>query len=424
MGKRIVLIGAGSAMFGLGALGDIFKCSALEGSTVVLHDIDETALNKVASVTRQFIDETQKNYKVVATTSRKEALKGADFCIISIEVGERYKLWSQDWNIPLQLGIPQVYGENGGPGGIFHALRIIPPILDICEDIERICPEALIICLSNPVSTICLAVSRRHPGLKLIGLCHEISLLIKQLPQILGTDFSNLAIKAGGLNHFSVLTEAKYKNDGRDAYPDIREKAPAFYESLPEHGLNRTFLRIYGCLPITTDSHFGEYIPWAQDAADHQGILDFYQSYKHACTKPIDAFKRLSHGTRPTEYWRSVSIIEGLLTDSKHEELAVNVRNDGCIACLPDDIYVEVPAMIDVDGVHGMKLTGLPIGFEALLSNRIGVLRMTVEAVLNHSKAYALQALLSEPVVNSLDSAEKLLVMMLRYQKPYLGYLK
>ena len=424
MKKKIVLIGAGSAMFGLGALGDIFKCSALEGSTVVLHDHNETALDKVASITREFIEDNNKHFTIIATTSRKEALKGADFCIIAIETGDRYKLWEQDWKIPLQLDIPQVYGENGGPGGIFHALRIIPPILDICADIADICPDALIINLSNPVSTICLAISKRFPQLRLIALCHEISTMIRHLPRILNTDFSELSIQAGGLNHFSVLLKAAYKATGEDAYPDIIKNAPAFYENRPDHGLASAFLQIYGCLPITSDCHFGEYIPWAYEAADHMGILDYYSRYKYECTKPIDALKRLEQGTLPAEYWRSVAIIKGIITDSKHEELAVNVRNDGFIACLPDDLFVEVPAVIDADGIHGIKLENIPVGFEALLCNRVGVLRMTVEAVLHQSKAYALQALLSEPVVNGIQRAEKLLAMMLEYQKPYLDYLK
>jgi len=140
-GIRIVLIGAGSAMFGLGTLGDIFKCKALEGSTIVLHDINPQALSKVEGIARKVIQERQLPYTLSATTSREQALQDATFCIISIEVGDRYKLWEQDWHIPLQYGIRQVYGENGGPGGLFHSLRIIPPILEICEDVTKICPH-------------------------------------------------------------------------------------------------------------------------------------------------------------------------------------------------------------------------------------------------------------------------------------------
>jgi alpha-galactosidase len=423
MRKRIVLIGAGSAMFGLGALGDIFKCGALEGSAVVLHDINESALKRVESVVRGYIDQAGLPFEVLVTTSRPDALKEADFCIISIEAGNRYELWEQDWRLPLQLGIPQVYGENGGPGGLFHSLRIIPPILDICEDITHICPQALIINLSNPMTTIMQAILKKFPELQVVGLCHEISSLIEHLPKILGVRFSDLSIKAGGLNHFSVLAEATYKATGTDAYPNIREKAMQYYEALPERGLFREFVRIYGCLPNTTDSHFGEYIQWAHEVADHQGILDFYNKYVHECTKPVNEYRRLKVGTLASEYWRVVPVIEGVVTNSGHEELAVNIRNDGLISCLPADVVVEVPAIVDESGIHGIPVS-MPKGFAALLRNRVGVLELTADAAIEGSKELALQALLAEPVVNSLKNAEKLLDMMMKYQEDFLGYLK
>jgi alpha-galactosidase len=422
--NRIVLIGAGSAMFGLGALGDIFKCKALEGSTVVLYDINPTALNAVESVARQFLTENNLRYTIIATTSRKEALQNSNFCIISIEVGNRYELWEQDWQIPLQFGIPQVYGENGGPGGLFHSLRIIPPILDICDDIHKICPESYVINLSNPMSNICLAIHRKYPDLKVFGLCHEIASLVEHLPKLLETPFSNLSIKAGGLNHFSVLLEAKFNDTGKDAYPKIREKAPQYFEDMPERGLFREILKRFGYLPITTDSHFGEYVQWAQEVVDHKGILDFYNNYKKSCLVQPDPLDRIRKGTSAAEYWRVVPIIEGILTDSHHDELAVNVVNDSLITNLSSDVIVEVPAVVDKDGVHGVKLGSIPKGFAGLLRNRIAFQDLTVEAVLTGSREYAMQALLVDPVVNSLRAAEKTLDTILSYQKQYLGYIK
>ena len=423
MQKKIVLIGAGSAMFGLGALGDIFKCKTLEGSTIVLHDINVEALKKVEVTTQRYIEKGNLPFEIIATTSRKEALFNADFCIISIEVGNRYELWEQDWKIPLQLGLPQVYGENGGPGGIFHSLRIIPPILEICDDIAQICPGALVINLSNPMTTISMAILKKFPDLKVVGLCHEISSLIEHLPRMLEMKFSDLSIKAGGLNHFSILVEAKYKPTGKDAYPDIREKALEYYKTMPERGLFREFVQVYGYLPNTTDSHFSEYIQWAQEITDHKGILDFYNNYMHECTKPINEYRRLKVGTLASEYWRVVPVIEGIVTNSGHEELAVNIRNDGFIPCLPDELVVEVPATVNASGIHGVALD-IPKGFAGLLKNRVGVLELTCDAVLNESKELALHALLADPVVNSLRKAKQLLDMLLDYQKQYIGYLK
>ena len=422
MKNRIVLIGAGSAQFGLGTLGDIFKNKALAGSSILLHDINPQAMGKVEDIARQFIREKELPYTLSATTSRQEALQDATFCIISIEVGDRYKLWEQDWKIPLQHGIHQVFGENGGPGGLFHSLRIIPPILEICDDINTICPDAYVFNFSNPMSRICHTVNSKYPNLKLIGLCHEIASLPMHLPHILETPLSNLSFKAGGLNHFSVLLEIEYKDTGKDAYPDVRERAPKYFENMPERGLFREILERFGYLPITTDSHFGEYVPWAHSVADHKGVLNFYSMYKTWCLEQVPLSR--IEGTPEEEYWRVAPIMAGILTDSRHKELAVNIPNDGFIDNLPRDLVVEVPATVDKDGVHGVKLGALPKGIAGLLRNQASIHDLTTEAVLTGSREIALQALLVDPVVHSVRAAEQTLDTILELQSRYLGYIK
>lgn len=450
MDTRIVLIGAGSAQFGLGTVGDILGSEALRGSTIVLHDINPQALDRVATMARSHIEECRLPFGLVATTDRREALQGADYCVISIEVGNRFTLWEQDWTIPLQYGVRQVYGENGGPGGLFHSLRIIPPILEICADVERICPETLVVSFSNPMSRICTTVGLKFPDLRFIGLCHEVFSLPRHLPRMLGTPWENLAVRAGGLNHFTILLEATYRDTGKDAYPDIRARAPAYFAELPElrdlvaaflsarpgeeielpparrkwseRGLFREFLECYGYLPTTTDSHFGEYIQWAHDVADHKGILDFYTWYKEWCGS-----HRVSLDGGPARQMsgeRVVPIIEGILTNSGQEELAVNLPNAGLVDDLPRSIAVEVPAVVDAAGVHGVPLGSLPRPFAALLQNQVAVHLMTAEAVLTRSRRAALQALLADPVVTSLHAAEQILETMLELQAEYLGYLE
>ena len=148
---KIVLIGAGSSQFGLGTVSDIFKSNVLKDCNITLHDINHKALEKTRSTAEKYKKDFNANCKIEATTNRKEALKDADYCLISIEVGDRFELWDQDWKIPLQYGFKQIYGENGGPGGLFHSLRITPAIIEICEDINEICPEAFVFNYSNPM---------------------------------------------------------------------------------------------------------------------------------------------------------------------------------------------------------------------------------------------------------------------------------
>lgn len=449
MKTRIVLIGAGSAQFGYGTMGDIFQSKTLEGSHIVLHDINPQTLAIVEATGNAFIKEHQLPYTLSATTSREEALEGADYCIISIEVGDRFELWEQDWRVPQQYGIRQVYGENGGPGGLFHALRITPPILEICDDIMRICPEAYVFNFSNPMSRICTTVQRKYPDLRLIGLCHEIASLRFHLPKILGIPYEKLHIRAAGLNHFSVMLKATYRESGADAYPDIRAKAPEYFENMPslndavkyfketgkwpdpqdeipveprtehwpERGLFKVILEKFDYLPITTDSHFGEYIQWAHDVVDHKAILDFYSFYKSWLSQAQPKIElRLSE--------RIVPIIEGIINDSGYEEAAVNIPNNGLIANLPDWISVEVPATVDKNGIHGISMGELPKGFAGLLYNQVAVHDMTAEAILSGSKKAVYQALLVDPIVDQCKATEKLVDTMLILQKDYLSYIK
>lgn len=416
MTTRIVLIGAGSAQFGLGTLTDIFQSEILRGSTIVLHDINPAALERVRQLGQDYLDQHALPFTIEATTSRVEALQGATFCISSIEVGSRFDLWEMDWKIPLQYGIRQVYGENGGPGGLFHSLRIIPPILDICGDILRVCPDAYVFNFSNPMSRICTTVGRKYPDLRLIGLCHEVASLERHLPTMLGVPFDELDLTAGGLNHFTFLLRARYRSTGQDAYPDILAEAPAYFEGKPERGLFRYLLEHLGCLPITTDSHTGEYIQWAHDVVDHEGILDFYAWYKQYCANKVYQMGEPSHE-------RIVPMIEALLVDMDQRELAVNVMNKGYIRELPEDIAVEVPATFDAWGVHPEALPPLPKGIAGLLRNQVAVHDLTAEAVLTNSKEAALQALLLDPVVHSAHAAEQTLETMLHQQREYLGYL-
>lgn len=492
MSNRIVLIGAGSAQFGTGTLGDIFQSTILTGSEIILHDINSDALKKMLIKTEQFIQKHSLDFSVSATLDRKEALTGANFVIISIEVGDRFALWDMDRTIPQQYGIHQVYGENGGPGGLFHSLRIIPPILDICSDISDICPDAFIFNYSNPMSRIVTTVKRKFPHLKFTGLCHEIASLQEHLPVLLNTHLDNIVYRAGGLNHFSVLLEARYKDTGRDAYRDILRNANSYFSVQPGYSemwkfVRETFddlfpfkpgaslsmekfipklkqvlkdlipsnmgeqeilsvlntegfygfslkshlkplkewsdrflfgeiLKTFHLLPITGDSHFGEYIQWAHTSVDQKGIIDFYVFYRTMLSLFIP---EISLNLEE----RVVPIIEGIITDSGYEESAVNILNDGFIEDLPPWLAVEVPAIIDAGGIHGIKVD-VPAGFRGLLANQIGIHNMTAETILRGSRNMVLQTLLVDPIVDTSAGLKDMVDYMIEMQAPYLQYLK
>ena len=441
MGEKIVLIGAGSANFGLEAVSDIFKSLPLEGSEIMLHDTDQEALKETLAVGEKYKTEWGVNFLLNATSNRRDALKDATFVVISIEVSPRFGLWDEDWKYPQQFGFKQIYAENGGPGGLFHSLRIIPPILEICEDINQICPGAYVFNFSNPMQRICHAVTVKYPEIKFIGLCHAIAEMERDLPELMDTEFKNIEYRAGGLNHISILTEVRYKDSQRDAYPLIRDKATEYYKNYvidfekmneqstspgAERGIFLKLFETYNYLPITTDSHLGEYLPWAHSIADHHAILHFYKSYKKNCMTVYRSEEMHSFyfDKKRQSKERLVELMEAIVEDKNIEEAAVNILNNNFIKQIPNDIVVEVPAIVGKKGINGIKLDNYPDNFASILVNQVGTIRLTTEAVLEKSKSIAFQALLADPVVDDFNSAKSLLDTMLYFQSEHLGYLK
>jgi len=449
---KLVLVGAGSLQFGAQLLGDVFQSGILDGAEIVFNDINPAAVEKTRALAQEHIDAKRLRHKVTVEGDLRTALKGADFVIIMIEIGDRFSLWDLDWKVPQQYGVGQVYGENGGPGGLFHALRIIPPILDICDRVMDVAPDATVFNFSNPMSRICTAVHRKHPDLRFVGLCHEIASLERHLPPMLGQPRENLRYRAAGLNHFSVLAEVAYVDSGADAYADVRRKAPGYFSRIPgyteilkatrtlgesvetegwmnidldhitevrdwsDRWLFREILKRFDVLPITTDSHFGEYIGWAHDVSDHRGIHDFYTYHRKylGSTKPA-----IKEELRE----RLVPIIEGLVTGGDYEEAAVNIPNAGLLANLPSWIAVEVPAVVGASGIRGIAVD-LPPGIRGLLTNQIGVHDLTVEAAMRGSRDLAVQALLVDPVVTRVSGIPDMVNHIIDEQRPWLDYLK
>ncbi|MFX0072344.1 MAG: alpha-glucosidase [Candidatus Hermodarchaeota archaeon] len=427
--NKIVLIGAGSLIFGLGTAGNILMSKVLEGSTICLHDIDVENLDLAYKACQSAIDEKNLDFQLEHTINRIDALKNANFIINSIEVAPRYPLLDLDFRIPQEFGNKQLSGENGGPGGLFHSLRVIPPIIDICEDIQNICPNAFLINFSNPMSRICLAINRKFPKLNFVGLCHEYYHFLPILSNILNTPVSNLEIKAGGLNHFGVFLDIKYKDTGNDAYPDVRRKGPAHLMNLKSYDgfkLISFILKTYGYCPYTTDSHYGEYLGWAWEKADIPAVRHFWSSHGRVLTGyRFDKIKRfIERGNgykivKPDEE-HAIPIIEGIITDANHVEHSVNIPNKNIFSNLPKDAIVECPAIINKHGVNGIDLGEYPKGLAALLRTQYSVQDLVVETVLTKSKEMALKALLADPVIDSYWQAKNILERMLEVQSDYI----
>jgi len=430
---KIVVIGAGSLQFGLGTCGSIFNSNVLEGANVSLHDINAENLEYAREACQAKIDHDNLNFTLESTTDRKEALREANFIINSIEVGPRFDWWEIDKRIPWKYGSNQVFGENGGPGGMFHSMRVVPPILDICEDITKICPDATFLNYSNPMHRICLSIKRKYPNLKTVGLCHEIAFAEYHLPKILKIPLEKIELWSGGLNHFGAIIKAKNKDTNSDLIPEIKQRGLKHLKrwkwSIPSrmrYPVNMTIyiLENFGFMPYTTDSHYGEYIGWAKDVVNMTGIRSFYNFYRLSIIfngiRIRNKIRRnKGHKLVRPDHERAIPIIEGILSDSNHHELSVNLPNKGIISNLPENLVIECPANINKSGVHGIPLGEYPEPLVDLLKAEVIVQDLVVKAILNNSRDYAVQALQADSNFPRKQLINAFLDEMLELQKEW-----
>lgn len=439
MSTRIVVIGAGSVSFGPAILRDLFAFSGdLHGSEIWLVDINAEALDVMARYADKLNTAFEQPFTLRATTDRCEALPGAHFVIVSVAV-DRLATWKLDWQIPLKHGVRHILGENGGPGGLSHALRNIPLLLDIARDVERLAPKAMLLNFTNPMSRLCMALDR-HTRVRFVGLCHQIGEGYHIVNRALGLvpetgDWwadthaiqQRIHITAAGLNHFTFILDLRDAQTGEDLYPRLREqlaKMPMDFELM-----SRRLMDVFGLFCATGDGHAGEYIGFAAETMALTGY-DFHRYEKHG-REQWERIQRIAGSTDPTDLSelrasvrlpgeRAVPIIHAMLRDLNRYELSANIRNDGCISNLPDDAIVEVPAIVNARGVHGIHVGPLPKGLAAIMRREIEIQELVVEAGVKGDRNAALQALLLDPHIHSYAQATHLLDDLLKAHAKYL----
>jgi alpha-galactosidase len=403
---KIVLVGAGSSVFGYNSVLDAINIPSLNGAELMLHDIDETRLKAMSGLADRMSEETGAGLEITHTVDQEEALRDADFVLLSIEV-ERMKRWRQDWEIPFKHGIKQVIGENGGPGGLFHTWRNLPPILDIAYTIEEVCPDAWLLNYTNPVPRLCLAIER-YTDIKAVGLCHEVEHQLQRLASLMGIPTAILDPVSAGLNHFSWYKELRLK-DGTDAYPMLDEalkKAKGFQP------LCRAMYRQFGLYPSTDDNHLGEYLAYSWEVTPEKVRgLNWINRCDEEGQRNWERINRLIEGKEPLAVKgklsgeRAMHIIAGIIGNSNQLELQVNMPNMGQVSNLIKDAIVETPAIINKGGIHPIQVGEMPEGLAALCNIQIMVQSLVVEAGVSGNMGKAKQALLVDPVVNDQEKA-------------------
>ncbi|MEM2850106.1 MAG: alpha-glucosidase/alpha-galactosidase [Candidatus Bathyarchaeia archaeon] len=436
MEVKISLVGAGSASFGLETLRDIVSTEELHGGTIALIDIDEGKLKTMAKVAERFNEYFKANLKIESFTKTKDGLSGSDFVIIAVEK-ERMKRWWLDFQIPHKYGIKQVIGECGGPGGLAHTLRVVPLVLEICRDVEDLCPNALVMNYSNPEARVAYAINR-YTKLKAVGLCPGIYGRMEWLSTALGRRIEALA---AGLNHFTWILKLWFKDSGENAYPTLIDRLKTADDIKREpilagEPLSRALCLTYGYYPSPSDGHVGEYVPYAWNIVPEREKGEKWLSAVEKWSENIrETVENIATGRLSVELYSSselirgergqaVNIIKAIVSNRRCFEYAVNAPNKGVVANLPLDTVVEVLAIVDGGGIHPIHIGSLPTGIDALCYTQAVIQRLSVEAAYEGSYEKALQALLIDPVVHSIETAKKTLDELLEVHAPLLPQFK
>ncbi len=453
---KVVIIGAGSAIFGLNTLATLVRSPRLRGGTLSLVDLNAEGLSLIDRLARRLNCEWEAGLTIESSPWRQDVLTGADFVIVSIEVGPREGTWQRDWQIPLEFGVRQPYGENGGPGGFAHTLRQVPEMLAIAHDMERFCPDAWLINFTNPVPRLCSAVSR-YSGIKVVGLCHQINEAymmagvaladrygVKVAPGLSSNAHPDvwpeartvaahmrprIDVKAAGLNHFTWILDLRDRQTGEDLYPAFRQ---AFMDLPPDfEPLTRAVFEAVGLCPVPGDSHLAEYLPWCHDPQTrpwekYNLFLYDWERAQADRERGWQAIEAMALRHEPVDNLRTApgegasQIIEGLLGGTEIYWDAVNIPNRGHISNLPEGTIVELPALIGARGIQGLNIGTLPEAVAELCRREISVASLAVDAAVTGDPQTALQALLLDPCINDLDTARAILVAYLAEYAEYL----
>lgn len=413
---KITFIGAGSTIFAKNVLGDAMLTPSLADAHIALYDIDEKRLNESELMLKNINKNSNDNRaEIVSYHDRREALRDADFVINAIQVGGYKPSTVIDFEIPKKYGLQQTIGDTMGIGGIFRTLRTLPVMLEFAKEMEKLCPNAWLLNYTNPMAMLTMGVLKAT-NIKTVGLCHSVQVCVPELFEHLGIaeeyDLNDFQWKIAGINHMAFLLEIT--KNGEDFYPTIRklaeEKANPHKDSVRFELMKR-----FGYYITESSEHNAEYHPYFikskyPELIDELGIpLD---EYLRRCEQQIYDWEAmrdeivnngdLTH-IRSREY--ASYIMDSIVTGTP-SVIAGNVLNKGLITNLPEDVCVEVPCLVDKNGVQPTYVGELPTQLAALNRTNINVQELTVEAALTLEKSKIYQAAFLDPHLSSELSLE------------------
>jgi len=448
---KFAIIGAGSICFSPPTVADILRSerfASLDEIVIHLMDIKQEALDVSRAFCEKMAYKLKKRVTIESSTDLRKAVSGADFVITAIEV-DRYHYWSMDFHIPRRYGFRQVYGENGGPGGMFHTLRNLPPMIEIAQTMEKECPDAWLLNYTNPEAKLVEGISKLTKT-KVVGLCHGVQMGVDQLAMFLNLPKQRIGTSAVGLNHFGWFTRVWDKNTGEDLYPRLKEleKDIHWLAHWDEYGLTRMMLRTFGLWSYPGTNHIGEYIAWSDEFLASAKIQFFFDpASEHPWKTRIPPDFVYSFSGNPTdrelfpeaepyvgdpgfiqsfdadneehiyssEY--GIPIAEAVFFDIPTDFDALNLPNKGYAPNLPENMVIEIPATVDGRGIHPKKADPLPVAIASMISTQGAIHQLVIDAYVEKSRNKLLQAMLLDPTISNYNNAVALINEMCERQK-------
>lgn len=446
MKPKIVVIGSGS-QFTEFFLQEIFKFEEFRGCTLALVDRRPTRLEQEVRLANFINDSVGWDIKVKGHTDRRDALKNANYIYCFIAVNHM-ETWKKEFEIANKHGIYPLEAYTAGAPGLGMSMRHVPVMIDICKDIEEICPNAWLILDNNPLAKIMAAILR-HTKVKCIGYCNGHELVQMALEQILNMDerepseraadpverefmvpAGNVDITLAGINHCQWLLDIRDTKTGEDLYPLVKESLKDINKVPTGYKFSAEVCKLFGYFPSPADNHVADYI-WA---VDRNIFKDFdlapYPVDKWFGGRDAEAWKKIADGINTHEAardfvskrrvgWLNLQIARFMMSGEKKYFPAINLLNTGAITNLDSDIIVEVPAIIGPNGVKAIMIGALPEQLVPICALHGKITNIVADATVLGSKELALQALLLDPFVPNLQTAKGLLDDMLEYNKDY-----
>jgi alpha-galactosidase len=399
---KITFIGAGSTVFAKNLMGDILSYPELANSEIALHDINEERLHTSKIVAHRVAEALGIKPVITASTDRRAALDGADYAICMIQVAGYEPGTVIDFEIPKKYGLRQTIADTLGIGGIMRGLRTIPVLLDMCRDMEELCPDVTFLQYVNPMAMNCWAISRAST-IKTVGLCHSVQGTARELSRDIGIPIDQINYVAAGINHMAFYL--KFERDGQDLYPLIRQVVEE--DRAPDWNRVRyeMFNRL-GYFVTESSEHFSEYVPWFIKRDRPELIEEFnipLDEYIRRCKNQIadwESQRANLEGGAPIQVKQSIEYGSGIIHSLETGIPRViygNVANRGLIDNLPDGCCVEVPCLVDKSGIQPTKIGTIPPHLAALMQTNVNVQSLTVEAALTGKREHIYHAAMLDP---------------------------